>query len=52
MSAAERLARATGVITIPGSYFGPGQEDHLRFAFANASADVIGLIEARLAKLR
>ena len=51
MSAAERLARATGVITIPGSYFGPGQEDHLRFAFANASADVIGLIEARLAKL-
>ena len=52
MSAAERLARAAGVITIPAATLGRGQEDHLRFAFANASADVIGLIEARLAKLR
>ena len=29
-----------------------GQQDHLRFAFANASADIIGSIEARLAKFR
>ena len=49
-SVAERLARVAGVITIPGGYFGPGQEDHLRVAFANASADIISLIEARLAK--
>jgi aspartate/methionine/tyrosine aminotransferase len=50
-SVAERLARSAGVVTVPGSYFGPGQEDHLRFAFANARADVISRIEPRLEQL-
>ena len=32
---AERLAVERGVLCLPGIYFGPGQEDHLRVAFAN-----------------
>jgi len=48
---AEELARRAGVVTVPGSYFGPGQEDYLRFAFANATAATIGLLPARLRQL-
>ncbi len=48
---AEELARRTGVVTVPGSYFGPGQEDYLRFAFANATAATIGLLPERLQQL-
>lgn len=48
----EQLARKAGVVTVPGSYFGPGQEDYLRFAFANATAATIGLLPARLRFLR
>lgn len=44
----EELARKTGVVTVPGSYFGPGQDDYLRFAFANATATTIGLLPERL----
>ena len=45
------MAREAGVLTIPGTFFGDGQEDFLRFAFANAGRDVIvGLLE-RLAVL-
>jgi aspartate/methionine/tyrosine aminotransferase len=33
---ARALATNTGVLVLPGSYFGPEQEQHLRFAFANA----------------
>jgi aspartate/methionine/tyrosine aminotransferase len=50
-SVAERLAREVGVVTVPGSYFGPGQEDHLRFAFANAGGPVIERVAARLRAL-
>jgi aspartate/methionine/tyrosine aminotransferase len=32
---AERLAVDRGVLCLPGNYFGPKQETHLRFAFAN-----------------
>jgi aspartate/methionine/tyrosine aminotransferase len=32
---ARRLAREHGVLCVPGSAFGPGQDDYLRFAFAN-----------------
>lgn len=32
---ARRLARDHGVLCLPGPIFGPGQEDSLRFAFAN-----------------
>lgn len=43
---AERLATERGVLCLPGSYFGPGQEGHLRVAFANVGADVLaGLTE-------
>jgi aspartate/methionine/tyrosine aminotransferase len=46
---AERMARERGVLALPGPFFGPGQEGHLRMAFANVSAQMIGLIPARLA---
>jgi len=43
---AEKLATGRGVLCLPGSYFGPGQEGHLRVAIANVGADVlIGLTE-------
>ena len=45
---AERLAREFGVVTVPGSYFGSGQEPFLRMAFANADAATIALLGSRL----
>lgn len=47
----ERAAREVGVVTVPGEFFGPGQERYLRFAFANASGDVISGIADRLVAL-
>ena len=49
--AAERLAVEGGVVTLPGSFFGPGQEDHLRFAFANVDGLQIERLSERLASL-
>lgn len=49
---AEALAVGRGVLGLPGSYFGPGQEGHLRFAFANADEAAIATLPARLADLR
>jgi len=46
---AERLAREAGVITIPGSFFGAGNERHLRVAFANATAETLEKLPERLA---
>jgi aspartate/methionine/tyrosine aminotransferase len=46
---AEALATSRGVLALPGPYFGPGQEGHLRVAFANAGADRIALLGERLA---
>ncbi|HEY8566609.1 MAG TPA: aminotransferase [Beijerinckiaceae bacterium] len=46
---AERLAAERGVLGLPGSYFGPGQEDHLRLAFANVAAERLAEIPTRLA---
>lgn len=48
---ARRLAEERGVLALPGPYFGPGQEDHLRIAIANVAADRIGLLGERLAGL-
>ncbi len=48
MEVAERLAIQAGVITIPGAFFGPGQEGFLRFAFANADVATIGRLRPRL----
>ena len=39
------------MLALPGPYFGPGQEDHLRIAIANVAADRIGLLGERLAGL-
>jgi aspartate/methionine/tyrosine aminotransferase len=50
-SAAGRLASNVGVLTLPGPYFGLGQERHLRFAFANVAADALAALPARLAAL-
>jgi aspartate/methionine/tyrosine aminotransferase len=46
---AETLAAQRGVLGLPGPWFGPGQERHLRLAFANVSVDSINEIPARLA---
>lgn len=45
---AERLAKQAGIVCIPGMYFGDGQENYLRFAFANADVATIGLLADRL----
>jgi aspartate/methionine/tyrosine aminotransferase len=45
---AERLALGRGLLGLPGPFFGPGQERHLRLAFANAAEDVIAEVPARL----
>lgn len=47
---AEALAAAHGLSTLPGPFFGPGQERHLRVAFANAAEEVIGRVTERLAR--
>jgi aspartate/methionine/tyrosine aminotransferase len=45
---AERLATERGVLCLPGSYFGPGQDGHLRVAFANVGAEVLAGLTQRL----
>ncbi|WP_046119682.1 aminotransferase [Ensifer aridi] len=45
---AEKLAKLAGVICLPGDYFGEGQENYLRFAFANADVPTILKLEERL----
>lgn len=43
---AERLAVERGVVGLPGSAFGPGQEGHLRLAFASLDVEgIAGLAE-------
>jgi aspartate/methionine/tyrosine aminotransferase len=46
---ARRLAERQNVLALPGSIFGPGQEDHVRMAFANVAASLMDDIAARLA---
>jgi aspartate/methionine/tyrosine aminotransferase len=45
---AEALAVDRGLLGLPGSFFGPGQERHLRLAFANAEEAVIAAVPGRL----
>lgn len=45
---ARRLAREFGLLALPGSWFGPGQEDYLRFAFANLGSEAMPEIARRL----
>lgn len=49
--AAERLAKDFGIVTIPGSYFGEGLEQHLRVAFANVDAEQIAEMGKRLRRI-
>jgi aspartate/methionine/tyrosine aminotransferase len=44
---AEALAVERGVLCLPGSYFGPGNERHLRIAFANADRAAIETLSDR-----
>ncbi|CAN7203501.1 aminotransferase [Bosea sp. LjRoot9] len=46
---ARRLVEERGVLALPGPYFGPEQEQHLRIAIANVAADRIGGLGERLA---
>ncbi len=48
---ARRLAIETGVLALPGSYFGPEQEAYLRFAYANTDEAGAAATGARLARL-
>lgn len=43
-----RLAQENDVLCLPGSMFGPGQEDYLRFAFANVDASLMVPLVDRL----
>lgn len=45
---AQGLAETVGVSCLPGSFFGEGQDRHLRLAFANADAATIRGLAARL----
>ena len=45
---AMRLAGENDVLCLPGSMFGPGQEAHLRIAFANAKASDMEMLVERL----
>lgn len=44
---AERLVVERGVLALPGPYFGEGQEQHLRIAFANVGTEAIGELTSR-----
>ena len=52
IAVAEALATRRGVLTLPGAYFGPGQDTHIRIAFANAEVKVIAELPGRLGGLR
>ena len=45
---AMRLAQEHDVLCLPGSMFGPGQEDYLRFAFANVDGELMQPLVQRL----
>jgi aspartate/methionine/tyrosine aminotransferase len=44
----ERMAKERGVLGLPGSYFGPEEDDHVRIAFANTGVDEIAELPRRL----
>lgn len=49
---AEALATDRGALCLPGSAFGPGQDEHLRIAFANTETAAVPQIADRLAGLQ
>jgi aspartate/methionine/tyrosine aminotransferase len=44
----QRMAMERGVLGLPGSYFGPEEDDHVRIAFANTGIDQIAELPGRL----
>ena len=45
---ARHLAEKENILCLPGSFFGPGQEQFLRLAFANATVEELSLLPKRL----
>jgi aspartate/methionine/tyrosine aminotransferase len=45
---AKKLAAEHDVLCLPGSIFGPGQEQYLRFAYANVDAEAMPILAQRL----
>jgi aspartate/methionine/tyrosine aminotransferase len=50
MAVAKRLAQQQNLLILPGSMFGPDQDDYLRVAFANVEAKWMPEVAERLAK--
>jgi aspartate/methionine/tyrosine aminotransferase len=48
VAVAEHLAAERGLLVLPGPFFGPGQQRHLRLAFANAEEAEIAAVSGRL----
>lgn len=46
---AEALAQQMGILCLPGSFFGPGQDRYLRVAFANVGEDRLHGLSRRIA---
>ncbi|HYF06612.1 MAG TPA: aminotransferase class I/II-fold pyridoxal phosphate-dependent enzyme, partial [Acetobacteraceae bacterium] len=46
---AQRLAREFGLVTLPGAFFGPGGDRHLRIAVANVAEEALAEVPRRLA---
>jgi aspartate/methionine/tyrosine aminotransferase len=51
MATGEKLASQCGLLSLVGPFFGPGQERHLRLAFANVGLEAIAEVPARLRAL-
>jgi len=51
LATCEKLAAECGLSSLAGPFFGPGQERHLRLAFANVDLEAIAEVPARLAAL-
>jgi aspartate/methionine/tyrosine aminotransferase len=49
LAVAERLASERGILCLPGSFFGPDQETHMRIAIANADRATIAALTPRFA---
>jgi aspartate/methionine/tyrosine aminotransferase len=50
MDVAKRLAQQQNLLILPGSMFGPDQDDYLRVAFANVEAKWMPEVAERLAQ--
>lgn len=44
------LVERSGVLCLPGPYFGPGQEGHMRVAFANAGVEQLQALRERFSR--